>query len=480
MNLPNAHALIESLRSVGYTFEAAIADILDNSIAAKAKNIDIYYDFDYEPIVTIVDDGIGMSYEKLEEAMRFGSVNPLLERDRSDLGRFGLGLKSASLSQCRNLTVLTKQGDELNCLSWDLDQVAETSNWTIIEYSYDEYCNFEYFDKLMEVYSGTIVYLKSFDRVVQRTDDLRKSLDKKMAETRSHIELVFHRYIADGLRICINYNPLDKMDPFLENHFATQELRTQTIHLDGDKILVTPFSLPHMSKITEEDAKRAGGRNSLKSNQGFYIYRNNRLIIYGNWFRLQSKYEISKYARVRVDIPNTLDQMWDIDIKKSSATLPDSIKDKLKTAVLESVGKSGNIINYRGRSKHIHENTLYLWERLEDRESISYKINREFPEVELLLQELDGENRSNFNKILRLIEERIPTTSIYADMAKGVELTDNNDEEESLDEARYYLNRYRNKGMSMIDALNKVRKMEQIDLDEDCIEILKEEFGIDE
>ncbi|RGS49207.1 ATP-binding protein [Holdemanella biformis] len=107
--IPNAPILIESTRSIGYSFETALADIIDNSLAKKANKIDVYFNSIDSPFVMVIDNGVGMNLEELTDAMRYGSKSSLEERDRNDLGRFGLGLKTASLSQCRKLTVFSKK-----------------------------------------------------------------------------------------------------------------------------------------------------------------------------------------------------------------------------------------------------------------------------------------------------------------------------------------------------------------------------------
>ena len=118
---PYAPTLIESTRAIGYSLEAAVADIIDNSIAANAKNVDIYFFPIDGAYIAILDNGKGMAEEEIDIAMQYGSKNPTEERDKKDLGRFGLGLKTASLSQCRCLTVVSKQGDNLEGRQWDIE-----------------------------------------------------------------------------------------------------------------------------------------------------------------------------------------------------------------------------------------------------------------------------------------------------------------------------------------------------------------------
>ena len=138
--IPEASSMIETFRAIGYNIETAIADIIDNSISANSKNIWINFEWKGSKTwLSIKDDGIGMNDAELIQAMRPGSKNPLQERNQKDLGRFGLGLKTASFSQARKLTVISKKADYKSVFwTWDLDFVNKTGNWDLIKYLHDE------------------------------------------------------------------------------------------------------------------------------------------------------------------------------------------------------------------------------------------------------------------------------------------------------------------------------------------------------
>ena len=141
-NNPSADILVNSMRAMGYTFESAIADVVDNSVAVKANLIEIKFPIDpADCYVAICDNGAGMSREKLIEAMRYGSQVEGEERSEDDLGRFGLGLKSASLSQCRRLTVASKQNGEISALVWDLDIIGQKKGWYMVECTPEQISN---------------------------------------------------------------------------------------------------------------------------------------------------------------------------------------------------------------------------------------------------------------------------------------------------------------------------------------------------
>ena len=214
-SIPFAPNLIESMRSLGYSFETAIADLVDNSISANAKNVKIFLTPDDSPKLIIFDDGYGMDSNKLEEALRYGSKGPTEERSENDLGRFGLGLKSASFSQCRKLIVASKQNGKISCYSWDLDVIIEKKGWILLQYGDEEIRKLPKVSMLDEVESGTYILLQNFDRISSSTNDLVKTITNYMNDTIDHLALVFHRFLEDGVKIFVNNNEVVAIDPFL-------------------------------------------------------------------------------------------------------------------------------------------------------------------------------------------------------------------------------------------------------------------------
>lgn len=419
-SIPFAPNLVESMRSLGYSFETAIADLIDNSISANAKRIDLIMLPMDNPYLIILDDGWGMTNSELEEALRYGSKSPLESRLSTDLGRFGLGMKSASLSQCRKLTVVSKRNEEVSCYSWDIDYINEKQNWVLIEYLENEINKLPQIDKLLSKEHGTYLLLQNFDRVSASTKDLSSTLSSYLNNARDHLALVFHRFIDDGLKIVVNNDEIEQLDPFLKDNKGTQTMKEEYIPLGESKIRVRPYILPYMNKLTNEDKKKAGGAADLKNNQGFYIYRNKRLIIWGTWFRLYRKEELTKLARIEVDIPSELDYMWGVDIKKSSASLPDIIKERLYGCIEDSFFGSKRVHEFRGR-KTVSNDINYIWDRYEIRDKqVKYRINRDTPQIKLLVEQLEPKQITLLNNILDVIEDRIPSNQIYLDAANDV------------------------------------------------------------
>lgn len=418
--IPFAPSLIESMRSLGYSFPAAIADLVDNSVSAGAKRIDIIAHPGADPDLIIMDDGHGMNQEELYEAMRYGSTNPLEERDENDLGRFGLGLKSASLSQCRRLVVVSKQQDTICSYSWDLDYVLTKGQWMLKGFSEAEVSCFPEIDRLMALEHGTYIYLSDFDRVKEGTGNIAETFNKYLTDMEGHLALVFHRFIdEDGLTIALNNLKIEARDPFLSYHPATQRKKQIPIYVNEEKVVLKPFILPHLSKLSQADLDKIGGKENLRNEQGFYVYRNRRLIIWGTWFRLERKDELNKLARVRVDIPNTLDYMWSIDIKKSTATLPDIIKKNMYAAIYDSVLSSESVHTHRGRKEKKKDDIDYVWERLKVRDGYEYVVNREIPQIKMLAETLDPKQVKLLDAVIKTLEEAFPVSALYVDAAKG-------------------------------------------------------------
>ena len=417
--VPFAPALIESMRSLGYSFSSAVADLIDNCISAHSKKIEIFSNPSADPFLIILDNGDGMNREQIYEAMRYGSTNPLEERSADDLGRFGLGLKSASLSQCRRLVVVSKKNNEISAYSWDLDYVIEAKSWMLKGFSENEIQGLPMIDLLESVDSGTYVLLSSFDRIKESTGNIHETFNKLLDEMINHLSLVFHRFIDDGLVIYVNGLKVESKDPFLSYHRATQIKRESSFLINGEEIKLKPFILPHLSKLSQEDLDKVGGKDRMRNDQGFYVYRNKRLIIWGTWFRLERKDELNKLARVMVDIPNSLDYMWSIDIKKRTASLPDIIKKNMYNAVYESVVSSESVHTYRGRKEKKDKDIEYVWEKIKVRDGYEYQINRGLPQISLLESSLSDKELKLLKSLLDTVEASFPVQALYVDVAKG-------------------------------------------------------------
>ena len=422
--VPEASSMIESFRAVGYSIEAAIADIIDNSISAAANNI--WLDFKWngaETWISIKDDGHGMNNEELIQAMRPGSKNPLDDRISTDLGRFGLGLKTASFSQCRQLTVISKKKEEQPVFwTWDLDFVQQTDKWELIHYLPDPF--FE--NEINALESGTIVIWNEFDRYLKhKLKEDQKALNKfqiLMEQVKRHLAMVFHRFIESGDISLWCWNRLvEPWNPFLAKEMATQSFPEE--FLFNGKIPVKGFVLPHKSKLSEELFKSMEGTKGWNEHQGFYVYRNERMLLSGDWLGMFRKEEHYKLARIQVDVPSTFDSDWQIDIKKSVARPPLSLQEQLKAYAMKVRAQAVEVYRHKGKSvRHLPgQKFIPLWIDHKRGDKWFYKINRNHPLIEQINTEAITEPVKAIERLIRYIEETIPTKSIYIKEAEEPE-----------------------------------------------------------
>ena len=427
-HIPKASTLMGSLRSIGYSFEAAIADIIDNSISAHASNVHIFFPLNPLDImaVGILDDGDGMDKEYLFEAMRYGSSASEDKRAEDDLGRFGMGLKSASLSQCRILTVVSYDGINLNAYTWDYSYILEKQDWIIKELTSFEIDKLPYINHLKVQCKGTLVIWQDFDVLYKSSDgQIFETLNDLRTTVEESVALIFHRYLSstgkDQLNIYINKLLVSALDPFLENHPKTTFKKEKDIAINDSNgieqlIHIKPFVLPFATDLKDKDKKLIGGIENLRSKQGFYIYRNKRLIIWGTWFGMNKRAELTKNARIRVDIPNTLDDIWSIDIMKQKASIPKRILNQLRTTVMDALEVSVRQQNYRGRTHNIDLNIDYIWDRKEGRNNMYYyEINRNSKVFKFVRDHINDDDYMYLDLLVKEIERNIPTHQMYLD-----------------------------------------------------------------
>lgn len=417
---PYAPTLIESTRAIGYTLESAIADIIDNSVSASASCVEIFFFPIGDSYIAILDNGYGMNATELETAMRYGSQNPNDKRAATDLGRFGLGLKTASLSQCRTLTVASKQGGGIEVRRWDIDHVIETGEWSLIVLETEEEINaVPRIDNLREFESGTLVVWQNLDKLKVGELNFDRSMGRKMDDVRTHLSLVFHRYLngETGLKkldIKMNGTPIGCTDPFLARR-NTQVMADEELFIEGAKVVVRPYILPHISNLSAAEIDALGGKEGLRKSQGFYVYRNKRLLVWGTWFRMMRQGELSKLARIQVDIPNDLDSLWTLDIKKSSAVPPEIVRNNLESVIERMAELSKQTWIFRGK-KETNDSVVHIWQRFKGKQSgFFYSINRDHPLVEMFF-DAPPQIKRNVEALLKAIENGIPLNQLYLDL----------------------------------------------------------------
>ncbi|USH01906.1 ATP-binding protein [Grimontia kaedaensis] len=417
---PYASSLIEGHRDFGYNLKTALADIIDNSISAGASTIKVEVDtVSDSPYVAISDDGCGMSSEELYEAMRLGTKNPTHERAPKQLGRFGLGLKSASFSQCRSLTVLSRKNGLTSCARWDLDLVAEKNSWALqLIDNPKEVVGYELLPS-----SGTVVIWNKLDRLSGNTELAAKRteyLNAEFSKAEYHLRLVFHRFLEGDLKITLNGRTIKSLDPMAKNHPSTQKDPVDSIEIDNEIVVIQSFTIPHYKNLSQLEWDELGGPDGHIKSQGLYIYRENRLIIAGGWQGLAKQTELTKLSRIAIDIPNSIDSQWKIDVKKSSAQLPPLVRERLSRLIERFVGTSKR--TYKRRGQKLVDVTMYpFWNRVITDGNIYFKPNLNHPVIESYSESLPAEFKEGFERCIRLIGAGLPIDALHAELVGGSE-----------------------------------------------------------
>jgi hypothetical protein len=411
---PNPKSTINSYRSFGYNLSTAISDIIDNSISANATEIRLDYKWNgKDSFISICDNGIGMNKEEVVIAMTPGSKDPEEERSEKDLGRFGMGLKTASFSQCKRLTCITKrEGFSTIKRCWDIDFINSENEWRLLDYVSDN----SFLEKIENQKSGTLVLWEKLDRIVGeaevQNENVQKVFYEEMINVKQHLSLVFHKFIeSKRIKIFFQNSEIEPYNPFLLNLNPKPEMGQPEYFENVD---ITYFILPHMSEIGKTNYENSGGSLGWFQEQGFYIYRGDRLLVAGDWLGLEKKRDYSKLARIAVNFSNVNDFNWHLDIKKSTATPPLGIRKELSRIAKIAIMKSAKIYNWRGQKTYSDDRiTNYepLWADEKTREGIKkYKINRKHPIIKSLLEE----NSKLAGKVLKLLEENVPIELILS------------------------------------------------------------------
>ena len=411
---PKPKSTINSYRSFGYNLSTAIADIIDNSISANANEISIEYKWNGQnSFISIFDNGTGMNKEELVLAMTPGSKDPDEERNEKDLGRFGMGLKTASFSQCKRLTCITKKENYSTIKRcWDIDFINKEDEWRLLDYVSDN----SFIDRVNNQKSGTLVLWEKLDRIVGNSDISNETVKnvfyQEMMNVKLHLSLVFHKFIeSKRIKLLFQNEEIEPYNPFLLNLKPKPEMGLPE---KFGNVEITYFILPHMSEIGKSEYENSGGSLGWFQQQGFYIYRGDRLLVSGDWLGLEKKRDYSKLARVAINFSNENDFNWHLDIKKSTANPPIEIRRELSRIAKVAIIKSAKIYNWRGQKTFSETNTRNyepLWTDERTREGIKkYKINRKHPIIISLL----SENSKLAGKALKLLEEKVPIELILS------------------------------------------------------------------
>ncbi len=473
---------MQSIRGVGYHPRTAIADLVDNSIAAGASTVSVAFEWaGADSYIAVVDDGRGMDSDGIDLAMTLGSRTPTAVRPSTDLGRFGLGLKTASLSQCTRLVVATRRSEKTIARIWDLEVVDKTNDWIVLDEP--DSSERELIAALDSQPTGTMVIWRKLDRLLgsplRADDESRLRFQYLAIEVEMHLAMTFQRFLEGNrpqLKIFINGNSeefrIRAWDPFCTDNPATQAMPPARRTTDSGVVELRGFVLPHKDRLGAAGFEAAAGPGGWISQQGIYVYRANRLLVAGSWLGLGqpkrwARDEQHKLARISLDIPNSADSAWSIDIKKSSARPPSDLRSWLARQVAAVRTEAREVFVHRGNRAAAATKASFvpLWLQ-SSAGGTAYRINREHPLVKTQLDHA-GKNRG-LADLLRLVETTVPVHRIWLDVAESPEspppLRQNVPDSLILDAARELVLRMaKAESLSIAQALARVKLIEPFD-----------------
>lgn len=418
---PEPRDMIDALRSFGYSPENSIADLIDNSIFAKAKNVNIKFweggsiDKTY---VSIMDDGVGLNLDELlSKAMKWGASDQ--PRNEDDLGRFGFGLKSASLAQCKLLTVISKGSEgKINLRKWDVEYLKEINEWDVTDNETPDLA--PHIAELKLQKTGTIILWQKLDKMLEsEISDPKFShrpIIKIREKVKKHLSMIFGNYLDKiniNMPIGNNINTLKPWDPFIQNHLYTDILPEEIIRFDDSEIKFKAFILPASNDFENDlEYDNAGGETGKwVDRQGIYIYRKNRLIAPGGWHNIVigNKELLPKEKwnriRIRLDYDGKNDQLWRLDVKKTRIKIPGQIQQRLIPNIKKLMDQIKST-EFQKINLKTHEGYESPWNMIVNKTKKYLKINRKHKLITQIASKL--QNEKDLEKLLKLIEGNVP------------------------------------------------------------------------
>jgi hypothetical protein len=474
---PDPAGTIQSLASLGYSPEAAIADLVDNSLAAKARHVDIEFHWGGADgsWVVLRDDGVGMTLEELLRGLTVGGRG-LDDREASDLGRFGMGLKTASFSQARQVIVASKaKGHEWNVRTWDTEYVIEVGDWLLQHGAPAEAEAALQEEQGRLKASGTIVMWRHLTRLVAEGSEpgdqwAQKEFYKLLDLIVGHLGMVFSRYLSGQapylpgrakLSLTVNGHPVPSWDPFLGKQKFVEQLAME-IPLPG--VRVQGFVMPHKSRLTDQEYLEGGGPRGWLAQQGFYVYRRDRLIVAGDWLKLGDFRQDERHslARISVELPPEQDLDWALDVKKSTAMPPPAMVGHLRRVAKATRDRAGAVTNHKGRVVRDRQTSSvdFTWKVVKQFGRTRFVVNREHPLLRDLFERAP-DARSAITDVLNMVEKTLPIGLIQStsDVAEMVGFVDEEIPDDVMDMARRMLEVLLNRGEMASVALSRVARM---------------------
>ena len=421
---PDPSNEIQMLSRIGYTLESAISDIIDNSISANSKSIriDSFPSSNEKIFWSILDDGHGMNPEELQENMRIGCKDPTKEREKMDLGRFGSGLKTASISQAKKITVFSKTANsKLSAARWDVDNVCDKKKWLLEVFLHQEIEKILPESLRLKTKSGTCVLWEEIPRYIEKDHtDISAIQAEDIVRVKKHISKHFHKFMGGSYKIkfYVNGEKLSPIDPFMTTYDGYNEgPPSEPFRVKGGKVTIKVHNIPHWNKLNAEQMDKYGGQSEISKKQGLYIYRADRLIIEGGWLGLTNNSQLGNLSRVEINMPVSMDEEWQTDVKKSSLQLPPKIRIALRELIKIPIKKSKRTYKYKGTKEE--NNSFWIKVNDERKKIITYEINNENGELINLVKSLKKEKKtvSLLSSYLIKLAANLPLNDIYYTMA---------------------------------------------------------------
>ncbi|MEW1810467.1 ATP-binding protein [Pseudarthrobacter phenanthrenivorans] len=371
--LPDTSRVIEGFRDTGYTFDASIADIIDNSIGPGSANnvaVTVGLDPSGNAVVQVVDDGVGMDLDGLENAMRYGAER---QTNPNSLSKFGLGMKTASTQFCKRLVVISRPSSAQNAFAaaWDLDNVVAAGEW-ILEHGPADVLEAELLEDGLEHLAalsgtaqrgGTMVVWQKVDRLLKtrggkEAKNRAAAMSRTKAKLRDHLRMVFQRFLDPGdtrardVNLYLNGEKLLAWDPFAEGKggdpVRTQEFKFEDPDGGMHTALLRAFILPRKDEVEDLQAWQEA-RISLER-QGIYLYRENRLIDGPSWLGTGAAETHFNNLRVELSFEAQLDPIFGVGIKKSGVHIDDALIEQL-TDILSPLRREANRRSRAGNAR---------------------------------------------------------------------------------------------------------------------------------
>ena len=427
---PRPEYLIKSIAEQGYSLETAIADLIDNSISAKATGVEILIDMKSQPFTLfLADNGNGMSESTLVKSMHFPSASPDSSRETSDLGRFGLGMKTASFSQTRKFTVISRSNhiDKFNARTWDVEYLKKAGKWNLLVNSEDEIeeilshykkVSEDHLNSIEDFQAKTIIAWQGLYKFEEHlSSNKRKSYISRQIEeiTREHLSLVFHRFLdSTKYPLCIRLNNIQikGFNPFPVGNKTLRSVEPKQKEFKNENVKLEGFVLPSsaIDEVKNGSTKWTTKHRSLTDMEGLYVYRANRLIIFGGWNGLIRKGPRLQLARLRLDMGNKIDCYFHLNVAKSQISVPSDLRDAFKDYIDDLQTEAEREFYNRGIRKFSETKSKVkpsLFLRVASNKGTLLQLNLDFPLISSLTESFNKEQKEKLNLIFRMINTRV-------------------------------------------------------------------------